>query len=73
MCRGPTHGQADVYLNSSLASSISLDAVSTEVRRILYLSPKLSDLTMTAIQLVNSNPGTQQAVDVDVILVLVPA
>lgn len=70
--RGPTHGQADVYLNSSLASSISLDAVSTEVRRILYLSPKLSDLTMTAIQLVNSNPGTQQAVDVDAILVLVP-
>lgn len=70
--RGPTHGQAAIYLNGSPHSSISLLAASMEVRRLLYLSPLLDNPAMTAVRLVNANPAAQKLVDLDAFLALVP-
>jgi len=69
--RGPTHGQAAIYLNGSPLAPISLVAASTEVRRLLYLSPPLSNPAMTALRLVNQSPGEQRLVDIDAFLALV--
>jgi len=70
--RGQVQGRADIYLNNNPASSISLQAGSTEFRRLLYLSPLLADPASTAIRIVNASTGTQQIVDVDAFLALVP-
>jgi hypothetical protein len=69
--RGPSHGLADVVLDSGSPTRVDLAASSVLARRILWASPAALN-GPHSISVTNASPSTRPIVDVDALVLLVP-